>query len=93
MADNKWNAFGAFLCGAALGALAGIYFAPKSGKEMREDLSDQWNEGARRARRASDKVTRRAQEIAGQVQTERIGSGGRGRARGSQDHSFVSSLA
>ena len=68
MADNKWNAFGAFLCGAALGALAGIYFAPKSGKEMREDLSDQWNEGARRARRASDKVTRRAQEIAGQVQ-------------------------
>lgn len=68
MADNKWNAFGAFLCGAALGALAGIYFAPKSGKEMREDLSDQWDEGARRARRASDKVTRRAQEIAGQVQ-------------------------
>jgi gas vesicle protein len=68
MADNKWSAFGAFLCGAALGALAGIYFAPKSGKEMREDLSDQWNEGARRARRASDKVSRRAQEIAGQVQ-------------------------
>jgi gas vesicle protein len=68
MADNKWNAFGAFLCGAALGALAGVYFAPKSGKEMREDLSDQWNEGARRARKASDRVTRRAQEIAGQVQ-------------------------
>jgi gas vesicle protein len=68
MADNKWSAFGAFLCGAALGALAGIYFAPKSGKEMREDLSDQWNEGARRARKASDSVTRRAQEIAGQVQ-------------------------
>ncbi len=68
MADNKWSAFGAFLCGAALGALAGIYFAPKSGKEMRDDLSDQWNEGARRARKASDTVTRRAQEIAGQVQ-------------------------
>ena len=68
MRDNKWNAFGAFLCGAALGALAGVYFAPKSGKEMREDLSDQLNEGARRARKASDTVTRRAQEIAGQVQ-------------------------
>jgi gas vesicle protein len=68
MADHKWSAFGAFLCGAALGALAGIYFAPKSGKEMRDDLSDQWNEGARRARKASDRVTRRAQEIAGQVQ-------------------------
>jgi gas vesicle protein len=68
MADNKWSAFGAFLCGAALGALAGIYFAPKSGKEMREDLSDQWNEGTRQARRASDRVARRAQEIAGQVQ-------------------------
>ena len=68
MGENKWSAFGAFLCGAALGALAGVYFAPKSGKEMREDLSDQWNEGARRARKASDRVTRRAQEIAGQVQ-------------------------
>jgi len=68
MADNKWSAFGAFLCGAALGAVAGIYFAPKSGKEMREDLSDQWKEGARQARRASDRVARRAQEIAGQVQ-------------------------
>lgn len=68
MADNKWSAFGAFLCGAALGALAGIYFAPKSGKEMRDDLSDQWNEGTRQARRVSDRVARRAQEIAGQVQ-------------------------
>lgn len=68
MADNKWSAFGAFLCGAALGALAGIYFAPKSGKEMRDDLSDQWNEGTRQARRVGDRVTRRAQEIAGQVQ-------------------------
>ena len=68
MADNKWSAFGAFLCGAALEALAGIYFAPKSGKEMREDLSDQWDEGTRRARKAGDRVTRRAQEIAGQVQ-------------------------
>ncbi len=68
MADNKWSAFGAFLCGAALGALAGIYFALKSGKEMRDDLGDQWNEGARRVRKASDTVTRRAQEVAGQVQ-------------------------
>lgn len=68
MRDNKWIAVAAFACGAALGALAGIYFAPKSGKEMREDLSDQLNEGARRARKASEQVTRRAQEMAGQVQ-------------------------
>jgi gas vesicle protein len=68
MRENKWSAVVAFICGAALGALAGIYFAPKSGEEMREDLNDQWNEGARRARKAGEKVARRAQEMAGQVQ-------------------------
>jgi len=68
MRDNKWSALVAFICGAAVGALAGIYFAPKSGKEMREDLSDQWEEGTRRARKAGAKVARHAQEMAEQVQ-------------------------
>ena len=68
MRDNRWSALAVFVCGAALGALAGIYFAPKSGKEMREDLGDMLSEGERRARKASETVTRRAQEMAGQVQ-------------------------
>jgi gas vesicle protein len=68
MRENKWTAVMAFVCGAAVGALAGIYFSPKSGKEMREDLGDMLSEGERRARKAGEKVTRRAQEMAEHVQ-------------------------
>jgi len=32
------------LIGGALGALAGIFFAPKSGKELRNDIKDKGNE-------------------------------------------------
>jgi gas vesicle protein len=65
---TKWTGTVAFLCGATLGVIAGIYFAPKSGEEMREDLSEQINEGARRVQTASRSVARRAQEMADQIQ-------------------------
>ena len=68
MRENKWTAVLAFVCGAALGALAGIYLSPKSGKEMREDLGDLLSEGERRARKTGERVARRAQDMAGQVQ-------------------------
>ncbi len=68
MTANKWTAVAAFVCGASLGVLAGIFFAPKSGEEMREDLTDHLNEGAKRVRTASRSVARRAQGIADQVQ-------------------------
>jgi gas vesicle protein len=32
------------LIGGALGALAGIFFAPKSGKELRSDIKEKGNE-------------------------------------------------
>ena len=34
----KKGGFGKFVCGAAIGAGLGLLFAPKSGKETREDL-------------------------------------------------------
>ena len=36
--------FMGLLIGGALGALAGIFFAPKSGKELRSDIKEKGNE-------------------------------------------------
>ncbi len=38
MANDNQQAFGWFLAGLGLGALVGILYAPKSGRETREDL-------------------------------------------------------
>lgn len=43
---------GAFLLGGAVGALAGIVFAPRSGKELRGSLSDRAGEARERGREA-----------------------------------------
>ena len=68
MADSKWTGVFAFVLGASLGVVAGMLLAPKSGEELREDVTDRLNEGAKRARTATKAVTRRAQEMANQVQ-------------------------
>ena len=68
MTGSRWTTFFAFLAGASLGVVAGMLLAPKSGEELREDLTDRLNEGAERARTAGRAVSRRAQEMAGQVQ-------------------------
>jgi gas vesicle protein len=38
MANDNQQAFGWFLAGLGLGALVGILYAPKSGRETREDI-------------------------------------------------------
>jgi gas vesicle protein len=38
MADNDNGGFGWFLAGLGIGALVGVLYAPKAGKETREDL-------------------------------------------------------
>jgi gas vesicle protein len=68
MKVSKWTAVAAFVCGASLGVLAGMFLAPKSGEEMREDFTDQLHEGAKRVRAATKSVKRQAHEIADQVQ-------------------------
>jgi gas vesicle protein len=68
MAGSKWTGFFAFLLGASLGVVAGMLLAPKSGEELREDLGDRLNEGAHRVRTAGRTVSRRAQDMANQVQ-------------------------
>jgi len=43
--DNKINGFAWFLAGLGIGALAGILYAPKSGRETRDDLANSAREG------------------------------------------------
>lgn len=45
MAEDKSSGFAWFLAGLGIGALAGILYAPKAGKETREDIARGAREG------------------------------------------------
>ena len=47
---EKKNGFGKFLTGALIGAGIGMLFAPKSGKELRKELKEKYDELIRRAK-------------------------------------------
>lgn len=61
MSDEKQSGgFSWFLAGLGLGALLGVLYAPKSGRETREDLANSAREGTeylkQRSREAADQV-------------------------------------
>ena len=60
MANDNQQAFGWFLAGLGIGALVGILYAPKSGKETREDIVATAKDGTEyvrvRAREAADQA-------------------------------------
>lgn len=60
MADNDSSSIGWFLAGLGLGALVGVLYAPKSGKETRDTILQSANE-------SRDYLTNRSQEFKGQV--------------------------
>ena len=51
-----------FILGATVGALAALLFAPKSGRELREDLADATRKGVDRARETGSQLSARAGE-------------------------------
>jgi gas vesicle protein len=55
------------LIGAALGALAGILFAPKSGKELRHDIKKKGNEILEDGKDLYADTNAKAKEIFGEV--------------------------
>lgn len=60
--DSKINGFAWFLAGLGVGALAGILYAPKSGRETRDDLANSAREG-------SEYLRNRGKQVAEQVGT------------------------
>ena len=55
--------FMGFLIGSVLGALAGIFFAPKSGKELRSDLKEKGSEVSKDAKEVYANASVKAKEI------------------------------
>ena len=50
------------LMGSVLGAVAGIFFAPKSGKELRSDIKEKGSEVLENAKEIYTDATAKAQE-------------------------------
>jgi gas vesicle protein len=63
MADNVGSKASFFLVGLGIGALVGILFAPKSGEETREYLSQKADEGREYAQRKARELRERAEDL------------------------------
>ena len=51
-----------FVLGATVGAVVALLFAPKSGRELREDIADATRKGVDRARETGSQLGTRAHE-------------------------------
>jgi gas vesicle protein len=63
MAENVGSKVSFFLVGLGIGALVGILFAPKSGEETREYLSQKADEGREYAQRKAQELRERAEDL------------------------------
>jgi gas vesicle protein len=63
MSENSGSKISFFLIGLGIGALVGILFAPKSGEETREFLSNKADEGREYAQRKAQELRERADDL------------------------------
>jgi len=63
MGDNVGGKISYFMVGLGIGALIGILFAPKSGEETREFLSQKADEGREFAQRKAKELRERAEDL------------------------------
>src|SRR6202451_4544909 len=63
MAENSGAKISYFLVGLGIGALVGILFAPKSGEETRDHLSQRAEEGKEYAQRKARELRERAEDL------------------------------
>jgi gas vesicle protein len=61
--ENKVGRIFSFVLGAAAGAVTALLLAPKSGAELRDDISEGVTEGVSQVRRSGKDLKRRAQEL------------------------------
>ena len=76
--ENQSSGFSWFLAGLGIGALVGVLFAPKAGKETRENLASSAREGSeylrQRSREAADQMNQFVDRSKAQV-TEYVDRG------------------
>jgi len=63
MSDNVGSKISFLLVGLGIGALVGILFAPKSGEETREFLTQKADEGRDYAQRKARELRERAEDL------------------------------
>lgn len=63
MSDNTGSKVSYFLVGLGIGTLLGILFAPKSGEETREYLTEKAEEGREYAQRKARELRERAEDV------------------------------
>src|SRR5260370_31296498 len=92
MADNAGSKVTYFLVGLGVGALVGVLFAPKSGEETRELLTQKADEGrdyaqrkARELRERADELIERGKDVAG-CKNDLIFAAGVGRSQALPSH-------
>jgi gas vesicle protein len=80
MSDREGNGFMWFLAGLGLGALVGVLYAPRSGRETREQILHSAEEGrdwarerARDAREQANQWVERGKDVV-RAQKEQLGS-------------------
>jgi gas vesicle protein len=82
-----------FAIGATVGAVVALLFAPKAGRELREDLADATRKGVDRARETGSQLSTKAGEYYGAAATRagELATGAReaARARGERFTSAV----
>ena len=69
MAEHTGSKVSYFLVGLGIGALVGILFAPKSGDETREFLSQKAEEGKEYAQRKARELRERAEDLVDRSKT------------------------
>jgi gas vesicle protein len=57
-----------FIVGALAGAAIGLLLAPKSGQDLREDLSDHMNDSIERGKATAREISKRARKLGDQAQ-------------------------
>ena len=62
MSDDRNGSIGWFLAGLGLGAIVGLLYAPKSGRETREELLDRLEDGRDYVKKRGEDARDRATE-------------------------------
>ena len=68
--ENQNGGFSWFLAGLGLGALIGVLYAPKSGRETRDDIASQAREGSEYLKQRSKEASEQASILAERAKTQ-----------------------